>query len=47
MQNGPLKEFTARGTEIHTPEQALRIAADSVAFDIRAADRGARRRQVR
>jgi methylmalonyl-CoA mutase N-terminal domain/subunit len=32
MQNDPLKEFTARGTEIHTPEQALRIAADCVAF---------------
>jgi methylmalonyl-CoA mutase N-terminal domain/subunit len=34
MQNDPLKEFTARGTEIHTPEQALRIAADCVAFAI-------------
>ncbi len=34
MQNDPLKEFTARGTEIHTPQQALRIAADCVAFAI-------------
>jgi len=34
MQNDPLKEFTARGTEIHTPEQALRIACDCVAFAI-------------
>lgn len=34
MQNDPLKEFTARGTEIHSPEQALRIAADCVAFAI-------------
>lgn len=34
MQNDPLKEFTARGTEIFTPEQALRIACDCVAFAI-------------
>ncbi|WP_181764973.1 methylmalonyl-CoA mutase family protein [Streptomyces albidus (ex Kaewkla and Franco 2022)] len=34
MQNDPLKEFTARGTEIHTPEQALRIACDCVAYAI-------------
>lgn len=37
MQNDPLKEFTARGTEIHSPEQALRIACDCVAYAI---DRG-------
>ncbi|WP_033295397.1 methylmalonyl-CoA mutase family protein [Amycolatopsis jejuensis] len=34
MQNDPLKEFTARGTEIHTPEQALRIACDCIAYAI-------------
>src|SRR5262245_55947882 len=34
MQNDPLKEFTARGTEIHSPEQALRIACDCVDFAI-------------
>ncbi|GII64681.1 methylmalonyl-CoA mutase [Sphaerisporangium krabiense] len=34
MQNDPLKEFTARGTEIFTPEQAVRIACDCVAFAI-------------
>lgn len=32
MQNDPLKEFTARGTEIFTPEQAVRIACDCVAY---------------
>jgi methylmalonyl-CoA mutase N-terminal domain/subunit len=32
MQNDPLKEFTARGTELFTPEQALRIACDCVAY---------------
>ncbi|AXK33668.1 hypothetical protein DVA86_14395 [Streptomyces armeniacus] len=34
MQNDPLKEFTARGTEIHTPEQSVRIACDCVAYAI-------------
>lgn len=34
MQNDPLKEFTARGTEVHEPEQARRIACDCVAFAI-------------
>lgn len=34
LQNDPLKEFTARGTEIFTPEQAVRIACDCVAFAI-------------
>lgn len=34
MQNDPLKEFTARGTEIHEPEQAVRIACDGVAYAI-------------
>jgi methylmalonyl-CoA mutase N-terminal domain/subunit len=34
MQNDPLKEFTARGTEIHTPEQAVRIACDCVAYAV-------------
>lgn len=34
MQNDPLKEFTARGTEIFTPEQSLRIAIDAVAYAI-------------
>ncbi|NLU73407.1 hypothetical protein HCC61_12090 [Streptomyces sp. HNM0575] len=34
MQNDPLKEFTARGTEIHEPEQAVRIACDCVAYAI-------------
>lgn len=34
MQNDPLKEFTARGTEIFTPPQALRIACDTVAYAI-------------
>ncbi|WP_020500810.1 methylmalonyl-CoA mutase family protein [Sciscionella marina] len=34
MQNDPLKEFTARGTEIHTPRQAVRIATDCVAYAI-------------
>lgn len=37
MQNDPLKEFTARGTEIHAPRDALRIACDGVAY---ALDRG-------
>lgn len=32
MQNDPLKEFTARGTEIFTPEQSVRIACDCVAY---------------
>jgi methylmalonyl-CoA mutase N-terminal domain/subunit len=32
MQNDPLKEFTARGTEIHDPDQAVRIACDCVAY---------------
>lgn len=34
MQNDPLKEFTARGTEIHSPEDALRIACDAVAYAV-------------
>jgi methylmalonyl-CoA mutase N-terminal domain/subunit len=34
MQNDPLKEFTARGTEIHEPEQSVRIACDCVAHAI-------------
>lgn len=34
MQNDPLKEFTARGTELFTPEQSLRIACDCVAYAI-------------
>jgi methylmalonyl-CoA mutase, N-terminal domain len=34
MQNDPLKEFTARGTEIHEPEQAVRIACDGVGYAI-------------
>lgn len=34
MQNDPLKEFTARGTEILRAEQALRIACDCVAYAI-------------
>ena len=34
MQNDPLKEFTARGTEIYEPGQALRIACDCVAHAI-------------
>ncbi|MDT0381102.1 methylmalonyl-CoA mutase family protein [Streptomyces sp. DSM 42041] len=34
MQNDPLKEFTARGTEVHEPEQAVRIACDCVAYAI-------------
>ena len=34
MQNDPLKEFTARGTEILPAEQALRIACDCVAYAI-------------
>lgn len=34
MQNDPLKEFTARGTEIYEPEQAVRLACDSVAYAI-------------
>lgn len=41
MQNDPLKEFTARGTEIHTPEQALRIACDCVAYALDRRLRGA------
>lgn len=36
MQNDPLKEFTARGTELFTPEQAVRIACDAVAYAIEA-----------
>lgn len=34
MQNDPLKEFTARGTEIHEPEESVRIATDCVAHAI-------------
>lgn len=34
MQNDPLKEFTARGTEIYEPEQAIRLACDGVAYAI-------------
>jgi methylmalonyl-CoA mutase, N-terminal domain len=34
MQNDPLKEYTARGTEIHEPAQALRIACDCVAYAV-------------
>jgi methylmalonyl-CoA mutase, N-terminal domain len=34
MQNDPLKEFTARGTEIYEPAQALRIACDCVAYAV-------------
>jgi methylmalonyl-CoA mutase, N-terminal domain len=34
MQNDPLKEFTARGTEIDEPADAVRIACDSVAYAI-------------
>lgn len=34
MQNDPLKEFTARGTEIFSPTQAVRIAGDAVAYAI-------------
>lgn len=34
MQNDPLKEFTARGTDIYQPEQAVRIACDCVAYAI-------------
>jgi methylmalonyl-CoA mutase N-terminal domain/subunit len=34
MQNDPLKEFTARGTEIHEPEESVRIACDCVAYAI-------------
>ena len=34
MQNDPLKEFTARGTEIHEPEHAVRLACDCVAYAI-------------
>ncbi|MBS1676375.1 MAG: hypothetical protein JST08_03215 [Actinobacteria bacterium] len=34
MQNDPLKEFTARGTEIHHPAEAVRIACDCVAHAI-------------
>lgn len=34
MQNDPLKEFTARGTEIYEPEQAVRLACDAVAYAI-------------
>lgn len=34
MQNDPLKEFTARGTEIHQPEESVRIACDCVAYAI-------------
>jgi methylmalonyl-CoA mutase N-terminal domain/subunit len=41
MQNDPLKEFTARGTEIYGPEQAVRIACDCVAFALDQGLRGA------
>jgi methylmalonyl-CoA mutase N-terminal domain/subunit len=34
MQNDPLKEFTARGTEIHEPRQSVRIACDCLAHAI-------------
>ncbi|MQA07157.1 MAG: hypothetical protein GEU98_01170 [Pseudonocardiaceae bacterium] len=34
MQNDPLKEFTARGTELFSPEQAVRIACDTVGYAI-------------
>ena len=34
MQNDPLKEFTARGTEIHEPLESVRIACDCVAHAI-------------
>jgi methylmalonyl-CoA mutase N-terminal domain/subunit len=34
MQNDPLKEFTARGTEIHDPQDAVRIGCDCVAYAI-------------
>lgn len=34
MQNDPLKEFTARGTELFTPEQSVRIACDAVGYAI-------------
>ena len=34
MQNDPLKEFTARGTEIHDPQDAMRIGCDCVAYAI-------------
>jgi methylmalonyl-CoA mutase N-terminal domain/subunit len=34
MQNDPLKEFTARGTEIHDPLDAVRIACDCVAYAV-------------
>jgi methylmalonyl-CoA mutase N-terminal domain/subunit len=34
MQNDPLKEYTARGTEIFDPPEALRIACDCIAYAI-------------
>ncbi len=34
MQNDPLKEFTARGTDIFPARQAVRIACDCVAYAI-------------
>lgn len=34
MQNDPLKEFTARGTEIFTPLQAIRLACDAAEYAI-------------
>lgn len=32
MQNDPLKEFTARGTEIYDPANAIRLACDCAAY---------------
>lgn len=34
MQNDPLKEFTARGTELFTPEQSVRLACDTIAYAV-------------
>lgn len=35
MQNDPLKEFTARGTEIFSPDEALRLACDAAEYAVR------------
>lgn len=35
MQNDPLKEFTARGTDLFTPREALRLACDVVEYAVR------------
>jgi methylmalonyl-CoA mutase N-terminal domain/subunit len=35
MQNDPLKEFTARGTDLFTPREALRLACDVVEHAVR------------